>query len=83
LYAPSFPFFILLMGFSISIKGFVATLTLGSWLNVECKGPWGQESVFKCETHFQKWGRMQGMEPNNSQVHSHFGNYIRAKVVNV
>ncbi len=83
LYAMSFPFFILLMGFSIPIKGFVATLTLSSWLNVECKGPWSQESVFKCETHSQKWGRMQGMEPNNSQVHSHFRSCTRAWVVNV
>ncbi len=24
----------------------IATLTLGSWLNVESKGSWGQESVF-------------------------------------
>jgi len=29
--------------------------------------------VFKCETHFHKWGRMQGMKPNDSQVHFHFG----------
>jgi hypothetical protein len=33
---------------------FITTLTLGSWLNVECKHPWGQENVFKCETHFHK-----------------------------
>ncbi len=24
----------------------VATLTLGLWLSVECKGPWGQKSVY-------------------------------------
>jgi hypothetical protein len=36
----------------------VKTLTSGSQLNVECKGPWGQESVFGCETHSHKWGRM-------------------------
>jgi hypothetical protein len=32
--------------------------------------------VFKCETHFHKWGRMQGMKPNDSQVHSHFGTFV-------
>jgi hypothetical protein len=51
----------------------VTTITLGSWLNVECKGLRGQENVFGCETYFHKWERMQGMEPNDSQVHSHFG----------
>jgi hypothetical protein len=44
----------------------VATLTLGSRLNVEYKGPWGQENVFRCETHFHEWERVQGMEPNDS-----------------
>jgi hypothetical protein len=29
----------------------ITTLTLGSQLNVECKGPWGQESVCRGETH--------------------------------
>jgi hypothetical protein len=33
--------------------------------------------------NFTKWGRVQGMEPNDSQVHSHFGNCTRAGVVNV
>jgi hypothetical protein len=61
----------------------VATLTFGSQLSVECKGPWGQKNVFRYEIHFHKWGKMQGMEPNDSQVHSHFGSYIRAGVVNV
>jgi len=42
------------------------------------------EGVFRCETHSHKWGGgMQGMKPNGSQVHSHFGNYIHARVVNV
>jgi len=41
------------------------------------------DSVFKCETHLHKWGKMQGMKPNDSQVHSHFGNCTRAGVVNV
>ncbi len=59
---------------------FVETLTLGSLLNVECKSPWGQEIVFRCETHSHKWGKMQGMKPNDFQVHSHFGNYIHDKV---
>jgi hypothetical protein len=30
---------------------------------MECKGPSSQESVFRCETHFHKWGRVQEMEP--------------------
>jgi hypothetical protein len=34
----------------------VATLTLGSWLSVESKGTWGQNNVFRSETHFHKWG---------------------------
>jgi hypothetical protein len=37
----------------------------------------------RCETHFHKWGKMQGIEPNDSQVHSHFGSCIRVKVTNV
>jgi hypothetical protein len=41
------------------------------------------KSVFRCEIHSHKWRGMQGMKPNESQVHSHFGNYTRAKVVNV
>jgi hypothetical protein len=45
---------------------FVITLTLGSRLTLECKGPWGQESVFKCETHSHKWDKVQGMNPNDS-----------------
>jgi len=31
------------------------------------------KNVFRCETHFHKWGKVQGMKPNDSQVHSHFG----------
>jgi hypothetical protein len=41
----------------------VTTLTSSSWLNVEFKGPSGQECVFGCETHFHKWGKVQEMEP--------------------
>jgi hypothetical protein len=108
-------------------KYYFATLTLGSWLNVECKGTWSQERVFGCppqdecfpifnyleisnykpntieitidfpslqrmeqhkywkssETHFHKWGRVQEMEPNDSQVHSHFGSCTCVRVLNV
>ncbi len=32
----------------------VTTLTLSLWLNVECKGMWGQENVFENETHSHK-----------------------------
>jgi len=39
--------------------------------------------VFKCETHFHKWGKVQGMEPNDPQMHSHFGNRTLEGVVNV
>jgi hypothetical protein len=46
----------------IKCKG-VITLTLGLQPNVECKGSWGEENVFKCETHFHKWRRMQGWSP--------------------
>jgi hypothetical protein len=62
---------------------FVITLTLGLQLSVKCKGPWDQESVFRCEIHFHKWEKMQGMEPNDSQVQSHFGNCIHVRVTNV
>jgi len=33
--------------------------------------------------HSHKWGRMQGMKPNDSQVHSHFKSCIDAKAVNL
>jgi hypothetical protein len=39
--------------------------------------------VFRCETHSHKWGIMQGMKPNDSQVHSHFGSCTCVGVVNV
>ncbi len=31
------------------------------------------KSVFSCETHFHKWGKMQRIKPNDSQMHSRFG----------
>jgi hypothetical protein len=61
----------------------VVTLTLGSWLSVKCARAHEAKSVFKCDTHFHKWGKVQGMKPNDSQVHSHFGNCICAGVINV
>jgi hypothetical protein len=39
--------------------------------------------VFRYETHFHKWGKVQGMKPHDSQVHSHFGSCTRAGVANV
>jgi hypothetical protein len=39
----------------------VVTLTLGSQLNV--KRNHEAKSVFRCETHVHKWGRVQGMKP--------------------
>jgi len=60
----------------------VATLTLGLRLSVKYKGH-KVDNVFRCETHSQKWGKVQGMKPNDSQVHFHFENCIRAKVTNV
>ncbi len=39
--------------------------------------------MFKCETHSHKQERVQGMKPNDSQMHSHFGNCIHAGVTNV
>ncbi len=41
------------------------------------------KNVFKCETHSHKWGRMQGMKPNDSQMHSHFGSCTCVGVTNV
>jgi hypothetical protein len=41
------------------------------------------KSAFRCETHFHRWGRVQGLKPNDSQVHSHFGSYTRMGVVNI
>ncbi len=38
--------------------------------------------MLRCETHFHKWGRIQRMKPNDSQVHSHFGDYICAGISN-
>jgi len=61
---------------------FVATLTLGLRLSVKCKVH-EAKSAFSYETHSHKWGKVHGMKPNDSQVHSHFGSYIRARVVNV
>ncbi len=52
----------------------IPTLIMGSQLSVECKGPWSQKNVFRCETNSQKWGRVQGMEPNDSQMHCYFVN---------
>ncbi len=63
----------------------VVTLTLDLQLSGECKGPWGQENVFECETHFLTigGGGVQGMEPNDPQRCSHFGNCTCVKVLNV
>jgi hypothetical protein len=68
---------------SITIITNVTTPTSGLQLGVECKGTWGLENVFRCETHFQKWGKVQEMEPNDSQMHFHFGSYICVGVPNV
>jgi hypothetical protein len=47
----------------------VTTLTLGFQLNVKCKGTWGQNNVFKSETHFSQVGekckRLSPMTPND------------------
>jgi hypothetical protein len=56
--------------------------TLGLRLNVKCKAH-EAENVFRCETHFYKWKKGQGMKPDDSQVHSHFESYIHAKIRNV
>jgi hypothetical protein len=49
----------------------------------EVQGPNEAKNVFRCETHFHKWGKVQRMKPNDSQVHSHFGSCTRVEVVNV
>jgi hypothetical protein len=41
------------------------------------------KNVLKGKTHFCKWGRMQGMERNDSQVHSLFGKCTHVGVMNV
>jgi hypothetical protein len=61
----------------------VTTLTLGLWLNVGCKGTWGQENVFENETHSHKCGRIQKIESNDSQVYSHFESCTHVGVLNI
>ncbi len=39
--------------------------------------------MFKSETYFHKWGKVQGMEPNGFQMHSHFGSCTCVGVVDV
>jgi hypothetical protein len=39
--------------------------------------------VFRCETHFHKWGRVQGLKPNDFKMHSHFGSCTHVGVANV
>ncbi len=39
--------------------------------------------MFKCETHIHKWGKVQEMESNDSQVHSHFGSCTCVGVQNL
>jgi len=39
--------------------------------------------MFRCETHSHKWGKMQRMKFNDSQMHSHFGSYTHEGVANV
>ncbi len=46
-------------------KKSVTTLTLGSRQNVKHRA-YEAKSVFRCETHFHKLRRMQGMKPNDS-----------------
>jgi hypothetical protein len=65
------------------VLNIIVTLISSSQLNVKCKGTWGQKNVFENETHSRKWGRMQEIKPNDSKVHSHFGNYISATILNI
>ncbi len=41
------------------------------------------KSVFRCETKFHKMGENARMEPNDFQVHSHFGSCTCVGVMNV
>ncbi len=43
----------------------VVTLTLGLWLNVKSKGPWGLKCLVVKKT-LTNGGKMQGMKPNDS-----------------
>jgi hypothetical protein len=61
----------------------VVTPTSGLRLSVGCKGTWGQNSVFGSETYFHKWGRVQEIELNDSQVHFHFESCIHVIVLNI
>jgi hypothetical protein len=45
--------------------------------------PMSQKNVFVCETNSHKWEKVQEMEPNDFQVHSHFGSCICVGVPNV
>jgi hypothetical protein len=42
-----------------------------------------QENVFGNETQFHKWGKVQKIEPNGFQVHSHFESCIHAGILNM
>jgi hypothetical protein len=44
---------------------------------------WGQKSVCENETHSYTWGRVQKIEPNDFQVHSHFGSCTTVEVLNI
>ncbi len=61
----------------------VATLTSSSQLSVECKSTWNQKTVSGNKIHSHKWGRIQNIESNDSQVHSHFERYTHVKVLNI
>jgi hypothetical protein len=58
-------------------------LNIGFTTKLVVQGPMKPKELFRCETHFQKWGRVQGMKPNDSQVHSHFGSCICRGIMNV
>jgi hypothetical protein len=50
------------------IHGFCCNLTIRFVIKCGIQGTWGQESLFESEHTFHKWGKVQKIEPNDSQI---------------
>ncbi len=58
-------------------------LNIGFMKKGEVQGPTRLRVCVGVKHTFTKWGKMQWMKPKDSTMHSHFGNYICAKIANV